>query len=76
MEARMKLIVFGASRGVGRSLTEFALADGHHVTAVVRDPYMVGLNHGSLEVVAGDVTDADSSQRLFSACAARRKAAS
>ena len=58
----MKLIVFGASRGVGRSLTELALADGHHVTAVVRNPSMVELNE-SLEVVAGDVTDADSVRR-------------
>ena len=56
----MKLIVFGASRGPGRSLTELALADGHRVTAVVRNPPTVDLDHESLELVAGDVTDADS----------------
>ena len=59
----MKLIVFGASRGVGRLLTEFALAEGHRVTAVVRDPATLGLNHGALEVVAGDVTEADNVRR-------------
>jgi putative NADH-flavin reductase len=64
-EFRVKLIVFGASRGVGRSLTELALADGHRVTAVVRNPSTVELNHESLEVVAGDVTDADSVQRCL-----------
>jgi putative NADH-flavin reductase len=59
----MRLIVFGASRGVGRSLTELALIDGHQVTAVVRDPSAVDLTSESLEVVAGDVTDADDVRR-------------
>jgi putative NADH-flavin reductase len=59
----MNLIVFGASRGVGRSLTELALANGHRVTAVVRDPSAFELSHESLEVVAGDVTDAGSLPR-------------
>lgn len=61
----MRLIVFGASRGVGRSLTEIALADGHRVTAVVRNPSTLGLNHESLDVVAGDVTDADGVRRCL-----------
>jgi putative NADH-flavin reductase len=61
----VRVIVFGASRGVGRSLTELALADGHRVTAVVRNAPAVGLNHESLEVVEGDVTDADSVRRCL-----------
>lgn len=61
----MRLIVFGASRGVGRSLTEIALADGHRVTAVVRNPSNLGLHHESLEVVAGDVTSADGVRRCL-----------
>lgn len=61
----MKLIVFGASRGVGRSLTEFALAEGHRVTAVVRHPPSLGLRHDSLEVVTGDVTEVDSVRRCL-----------
>ena len=61
----MNLVVFGASRGVGRSLTEFAVAEGYHVTAVVRNPVTFGLNHESLAVVAGDVTDADSVRRCL-----------
>lgn len=61
----MKLIVFGASRGVGRSLTEFALAEGHRVTAVVRSPANLELSHESLEVIAGDVTDAESVRRCL-----------
>ena len=34
----MKLTVFGASGGTGSSFAEQALAAGHDVTAVVRDP--------------------------------------
>jgi putative NADH-flavin reductase len=61
----VKLIVFGASRGVGRSLTEFALAEGHRVTAVVRSPANLELSHESLEVITGDVTDAESVRRCL-----------
>lgn len=34
----MKLTIFGATGGTGTCLTEQALAAGHSVTAVVRDP--------------------------------------
>jgi putative NADH-flavin reductase len=54
----MKLIIFGASRGIGRLLTEFALAEGHQVTAVARNTSGLNLKHASLNVVAGDVTNA------------------
>ncbi len=53
----MKLVVFGASRGVGRLLTEQALEQGHQVTAFARNPASLNLQHASLNVVAGDVTD-------------------
>lgn len=34
----MRLTVFGATGGVGREVVGQALAAGHEVTAVVRDP--------------------------------------
>ena len=34
----MRLTIFGATGGTGTALVEQALAAGHHVTAVVRDP--------------------------------------
>ncbi|MBH0246476.1 NAD(P)H-binding protein, partial [Streptomyces cavourensis] len=34
----MRLTVFGATGGVGREIVGQALAAGHEVTAVVRDP--------------------------------------
>ncbi|MCW2898195.1 MAG: NADH-flavin reductase, partial [Streptosporangiaceae bacterium] len=34
----MKLTIFGATGGTGSQLVQQALAAGHEVTAVVRDP--------------------------------------
>lgn len=54
----MKLTVFGATGGTGTSLVEQALAAGHEVTAVVRDParLKVAANPG-MRVVVADVMD-------------------
>ena len=38
----MRIAVLGATGGTGRSLTQQALATGHHVVAVVRDPGRLG----------------------------------
>ena len=54
----MKIVVFGASGTIGSSIAAEALARGHQVTAVVRDPTRVGPPHPALSVVAGDVLDA------------------
>jgi uncharacterized protein len=58
------IVVFGAGGRAGRRTTTGALARGHRVTAVVRDPerYAAPAGPGSerLVVVAGDVTDPDS----------------
>lgn len=54
----MKLIVFGANRGVGRCLVERALADGHTVTAAVRSPQAMTLTHERLALAQCDATSA------------------
>jgi len=53
----VKLAVFGATGGTGRSLVQQALAQGHAVTALVRDPERAALPT-EVGVVAGDVRDA------------------
>jgi putative NADH-flavin reductase len=53
----MKIVLFGASGTIGSSIAGEALARGHQVTAVVRDPTRVGPPHPALSVVAGDVRD-------------------
>ncbi len=58
----MKLTVFGASGRTGRPLVEQALAAGHEVTAFVRDPAKLGMDHERLTVVEGDVKDREKVQ--------------
>ena len=54
----MKLTIFGATGKTGRQLTEQALAAGHEVTAVVRDPArLAGLASPRLHVITADVLD-------------------
>jgi putative NADH-flavin reductase len=61
----MKLIVFGATRGVGRNFVEQALEAGHNITAVVRTPATFELKHNNLQVVKGDVMDFASVEQVF-----------
>lgn len=54
----MELLVIGAAGRTGRLVVDRALAEGHRVTAYVREPAAVTARHERLEVVRGDVTDA------------------
>jgi putative NADH-flavin reductase len=55
----MRFTVFGATGGTGRQLVRQALDAGHDVTAVVRDPARLPVQHERLDVVTADVTDPD-----------------
>lgn len=55
----MNLAVLGASGRTGRHLVEQALADGHTVAALVRDPAKLPLKHDRLRLVVGDALDAE-----------------
>lgn len=52
-----RITVIGANGGVGRHLVELALAEGHDVTAAVRDSAKVSMHHQRLQVVTCDVLD-------------------
>jgi putative NADH-flavin reductase len=56
----MKVVIIGASRGVGRCLVVRAIAQGHHVTAAVRNPAHMHMVHERLRVLPCDVLDAAS----------------
>ncbi|MHC5259641.1 NAD(P)-dependent oxidoreductase [Streptomyces sp. UC4497] len=56
----MKLTVFGATGGIGQEIVKQALAAGHEVTAVVRDPARLTVSGERLEVVRGDLKDPES----------------
>ncbi len=51
----MKLTIFGATGGTGAQVLQQALAAGHTVTILVRDPAKVTTQHPQLTVVAGNV---------------------
>lgn len=55
----MKLMVFGATGGVGREVVKQALERGYEVSAFVRKPAKLALTDSSLSVVEGDVLNAD-----------------
>jgi putative NADH-flavin reductase len=56
----MKLLIIGATGRTGRLLVQQALAEGHEVTALVRDPSKLQMQHECLRVAAGSVLDAAS----------------
>jgi putative NADH-flavin reductase len=53
----MRLTVFGATGGTGRRLLERAIAEGHEVTAFVRNPSKMTARHERLKVTVGDAFD-------------------
>lgn len=50
----MKIIVFGATGGVGQSVVKQAVERGFEVTAFVRTPAKLKVTHDNLTVVEGD----------------------
>jgi kynurenine 3-monooxygenase len=56
-EQAMKLTVFGAAGGTGRLVVDEALAAGHEVTVLVRDPVKLGAVDPGVTVEVGDARD-------------------
>src|SRR5690554_2894014 len=52
----MNVTIFAATGGIGRHLVDQAVAAGHHVTAVVRNPAKVTAD---VRVVAADLAEVD-----------------
>lgn len=51
----MRLVVLGATGGIGKYLLEYTTARGHEVTAFARAPHKIALKSGKLSVVPGDL---------------------
>ncbi|WP_017302488.1 NAD(P)-dependent oxidoreductase [Nodosilinea nodulosa] len=59
----MKLLIFGATGSIGRQVVAQALEQGHSVTAFVRSPAKLEVQHLDLRIVQGDVLDLPSVQQ-------------
>jgi len=55
----MRIIVFGASGGIGKHVVQQALEGGHQVTAFVRNPDKLSIEHPNLSIFQGDVMEAE-----------------
>lgn len=53
----LDILVYGATGKVGRHIVDEALARGHRVTAVSRDPSAIDRERGNLDVVQGDILE-------------------
>jgi uncharacterized protein YbjT (DUF2867 family) len=77
----MRLTIFGATGGVGSEVVGRALAAGHHVAAVTRDPTRVRISHPRLTLATVPVMDepgvlleaVDRSDAVLSAVGPRRR---
>lgn len=58
--AGLQILVYGATGNVGTHIVDEALARGHHVTAVSRDPASIATQHPNLDAVAGDLLNRQS----------------
>ncbi len=53
----MRIALFGATGGTGREIVAQGLEQGLEITALVRDPAKLGVEHPNLTLVQGDVLD-------------------
>ena len=60
---RAKILIIGATGGTGRQLVQQALDQGHQVTALVRKPEKLKIEHPNLRVMQGNVLDYSSVER-------------
>ncbi len=59
----MKILVIGATGLTGSHLLKHLLAGGHDVTAFVRDPAKLPLQHARLKIAQGEARDSASLER-------------
>jgi putative NADH-flavin reductase len=57
---QLRVLIIGATGGTGRQLVRQALEQGHEVTALVRNPQRLKMEHSNLRIVQGDVLDYES----------------
>lgn len=53
----MKILIIGATRGIGSHLLEQSLEAGHEVTVLARDPAKLSRSDARLKVIKGDILE-------------------
>ncbi|GAC44235.1 NAD(P)-dependent oxidoreductase [Paenibacillus popilliae] len=62
----MNITIFGASGAIGQHLTRLALDNGDFVTAYVRSPQKIKIDHSNLRLVVGDLSNASAIETAIS----------
>ena len=63
----MNIVITGTSRGIGHELTRQALAAGHRVLAVARDPGPCKALGGKIETLALDLKQPEAAAKIADA---------
>ena len=53
----MRILIIGATRGIGLQVLQQALAKDHEITVLARSPQKLGIEHVRLQVIEGDIRD-------------------
>uniref|UniRef100_UPI00262D266D NAD(P)-dependent oxidoreductase n=1 Tax=uncultured Muriicola sp. TaxID=1583102 RepID=UPI00262D266D len=61
----MKLTIIGGTGKTGKELLKQGLEAGHHITALVRNPKKVKIQHPNLKVVQGNVLNTTDLDGIF-----------
>ena len=61
----MNVLILGASGGIGKWAVQYALQDGHHVTAYVRHPEKVQITSDHLTLIQGQITDKEKITKAY-----------
>jgi putative NADH-flavin reductase len=56
----MKLLVVGASHGIGLEILNQGVSAGHHISAFARRPESISLSSETLRIIKGDILDKQS----------------
>jgi putative NADH-flavin reductase len=56
----MKILIIGATRGIGAALLLQALETGYEVTVLARNPASITITHDNLRLLKGDILDSTS----------------
>ena len=64
----MRIVIFGATGGIGRHALQHALAKGHEVVAYARNPNKIKTKHPRLTITKGELTDYEAMRDAIRGC--------